>query len=162
MAIRLRLTRLGSKKRPTYRIVAAENTAPRDGKFIEVVGTYSPLLARDDKNRFIVKNDRAEYWMSKGATPSDRVASLFEKAGVIIPAALRPKSLEKSKLNTPKKPGKHAPVAPVVEAAVVAPVVEARTEEVVAVEEVSVVEASESEAATDVGAAENSDGETAA
>ena len=106
MAIRLRLTRLGSKKRPVYRIVAAENTAPRDGKFIEIIGTYSPMLPKDSALRVVIKNDKAEYWLSKGAAPSDRVAKLFEKAGVNIPASLRPKSLDKSKLNTPKKPKK--------------------------------------------------------
>jgi small subunit ribosomal protein S16 len=106
MAIRLRLTRLGSKKRPFYRLVVAENTAPRDGKFIEIIGTYNPMLEKDNALRVTVKKERAEYWLSKGASPSDRVAHLFEKAGVVIPASMRPKSLENSKLNTPKKPKK--------------------------------------------------------
>lgn len=109
MAIRLRLARLGSKKRPVYRIVAAENTAPRDGKFIEVIGTYNPLLAKEDKNRFTIKIDRAEFWMSSGAKPSDRVARIFEKLGVAMPASAKPKSLVKLALKTPRKPNKHAP-----------------------------------------------------
>ena len=106
MAIRLRLTRLGSKKRPFYRIVAAENTAPRDGKFIEIIGTYNPMLAKDKADRVVVKKDRAEYWLGTGASPSDRVAKLFVNAGVVIPESMKPKSLANSLLNTPKKPKK--------------------------------------------------------
>ena len=136
MAIRLRLARLGSKKRPVYRIVAAENTAPRDGKFIEVIGTYNPLLPKGNDGRFSVKIDRAEFWMSTGAKPSDRVARIFEKLGVPMPASIKPKSLDKLKLVTPKKPGKHAPA--VVQAP--EPKVESAPE-VVAVEEVAPLEA---------------------
>ena len=131
MAIRLRLARLGSKKRPVYRIVAAENTAPRDGKFIEVIGTYNPLLAKDDKNRFTIKVDRAEFWMSSGAQPSDRVARIFEKLGVVMPASAKPKSLDKLAISTPRKPRKHAPA----EAAAPVEVAQASTDDVVAAED---------------------------
>jgi small subunit ribosomal protein S16 len=109
MAIRLRLARLGSKKRPVYRIVAAENTAPRDGKFIEVIGTYNPLLEKSNTQRYTIKTERAEFWMNSGAKPSDRVARIFEKLGIVMPLSARPKSLDKLKLQTPKKAPKHAP-----------------------------------------------------
>jgi len=144
MAIRLRLARLGSKKRPVYRIVAAENTAPRDGKFIEVIGTYNPLLPKGNDGRFSVKIDRAEFWMGNGARPSDRVARIFEKLGVPMPASVKPKSLDKLKLVTERKPGKHAPAPapePKVEAA---PVVAEAVAEVAPVQaEVAPMEATE-------------------
>ena len=77
MAIAIRLSRGGAKKRPYYRIVAADNRAPRDGKYLEQIGTYNPLLAKDDEKRVQLNEDRARYWLSVGAQPSDaaRVAS---------------------------------------------------------------------------------------
>ena len=73
MAVKLRLSRGGSKKRPFYRIVAADERAPRDGRFIERLGTYNPLLPKDHEERVILKTDRIQHWLSVGAKPTDRV-----------------------------------------------------------------------------------------
>jgi small subunit ribosomal protein S16 len=80
MSVKIRLTRLGAKKKPFYRIVIATSTSPRDGKFIEIVGTYDPMLAKENENRIKLKQDRVSYWLSVGAQPSDRVAKLIKLA----------------------------------------------------------------------------------
>lgn len=82
MSVSLRLSRGGSKKRPYYKIVVANSRAPRDGKYLEQVGTYNPLLAKDDENRVRLIEDRARYWLSVGAQPTDRVARMLDKAGI--------------------------------------------------------------------------------
>ena len=82
MAISIRLSRGGSKKRPYYRIVVADARSPRDGKFIEKIGTYNPLLAKDDEKRMVLDADRAKHWLSVGAQPTDRVARFLDVAGV--------------------------------------------------------------------------------
>ncbi|MEG3085886.1 30S ribosomal protein S16 [Sphingomonas sp. PB4P5] len=82
MAVSIRLTRGGSKKRPYYKIVVADARAPRDGKFIEKIGTYNPLLAKDDEKRIVLDADRAKHWLSVGAQPTDRVARFLDVAGV--------------------------------------------------------------------------------
>ena len=82
MAIALRLSRGGAKKRPYYRIVAADNRSPRDGKYLEQIGVYNPLLAKDDEGRVKLNEDRAKYWLSVGAQPSDRVARFLDAAGI--------------------------------------------------------------------------------
>jgi small subunit ribosomal protein S16 len=93
MSVRIRLTRLGAKKRPFYRIVVANSTSPRDGKFIEIVGHYNPMLSSEKENKVVLKKDRIEYWLSQGASPSDKVAKLFANGGVTIPAKMMPHSL---------------------------------------------------------------------
>lgn len=100
MSVSLRLSRGGSKKRPYYKIVAANSRAPRDGKFLEQVGTYNPLLAKDDANRVRLVEDRVRYWLGVGAQPTDRVARLLDKAGI----------RERAPTNNPQKgePGKKA------------------------------------------------------
>lgn len=82
MAISLRLSRGGAKKRPYYRIVAADSRKPRDGKYLEQIGTYNPLLAKDDEKRVQLNEDRARYWLGVGAQPSDRVARFLDVAGI--------------------------------------------------------------------------------
>ncbi|USO02484.1 MAG: 30S ribosomal protein S16 [Alphaproteobacteria bacterium] len=77
MALKIRLTRGGAKKKPFYRIVVAENTSPRDGKFVERIGTYNPMVGKDHKERYVIKEDRAKHWMSVGAKPTERVAKIF-------------------------------------------------------------------------------------
>jgi small subunit ribosomal protein S16 len=77
--IKLRLRRMGSKKRPFYRIVVAEQSSPRDGRFIEIVGHYNPLT---EPATVFVKDDRARYWLSVGAQPTETVAGLLKRAGV--------------------------------------------------------------------------------
>ena len=82
MAISIRLSRGGSKKRPYYRIVIADARSPRDGKFIEKIGNYDPRLAKDDEKRVVLDADRAKHWLSVGAQPTDRVARFLDAAGV--------------------------------------------------------------------------------
>ena len=100
MAISLRLSRGGAKKRPYYRVVVADARAPRDGKYLEQVGTYNPLLAKDDENRVRLVEDRVRYWLGVGAQPTDRVARMLDKAGI----------KERAATNNPNKgePGKKA------------------------------------------------------
>ncbi|ARE41106.1 SSU ribosomal protein S16p [Rhodovulum sp. P5] len=93
MALKLRLARGGSKKRPFYRIVVTDSRMPRDGRFIEKLGTYNPLLAKDSEDRIKMDLDRVKHWMGQGAKPTDRVARMLEAAGV----------LEKQTRNNPKK-----------------------------------------------------------
>ena len=82
MALAMRLSRDGSKKRPYYKIVVADSRAPRDGKFIERIGSYNPQLPKDDAGRIILDADRAKHWLAAGAQPSDRVARFLDAAGV--------------------------------------------------------------------------------
>ncbi len=82
MAVSIRLSRGGSKKRPYYRIVVADARSPRDGSFIEKIGTYNPLLAKDDGNRVTLDTERAKHWLSVGAQPTDRVARFLDVLGV--------------------------------------------------------------------------------
>lgn len=83
MSVAMRMARGGSKKRPYYKIVIADVRAPRDGKFIERIGSYNPLLAKDDEKRVVLDVDRAKHWLSVGAQPSDRVARFLDAAGVL-------------------------------------------------------------------------------
>ena len=100
MAVSIRLSRGGAKKRPYYRIVVADARSPRDGNYLEQIGTYNPLLAKDDENRVRLTEDRARYWLGVGAQPTDRVARLLDKAGI----------KERAATNNPNKaePGKKA------------------------------------------------------
>jgi len=100
MSVSLRLSRGGSKKRPYYKIIAAHSRSPRDGKFLEQVGTYNPLLAKDDENRVRLVEDRVRYWLGVGAQPTDRVARMLDKAGI----------KERAPTNNPQaaEPGKKA------------------------------------------------------
>ena len=82
MAVVMRLSRGGSKKRPYYRIVVADKRSPRDGKYLEQIGMYNPLLAKDDESRMKMDQDRAKYWLGVGAQPSDRVARFLDAAGL--------------------------------------------------------------------------------
>ena len=82
MALSIRLSRGGSKKRPYYRIVVADARAPRDGKYLEKIGTYNPLLAKDSEQRIQLDAERARHWLSVGAQPTDRVARFLDLTGV--------------------------------------------------------------------------------
>ncbi len=82
MSLKIRLTRAGAKKRPYYRIVVADSRSPRDGRFIEKVGSYNPLLKKDDPNRIVLKVERIQEWLAKGAQPTDRVARELAKQGL--------------------------------------------------------------------------------
>ncbi|MEM6889561.1 MAG: 30S ribosomal protein S16 [Pseudomonadota bacterium] len=100
MSMKIRLARGGSKKRPFYSIVAADSRMPRDGRFIEKLGTYNPLLPKDNEERVKMNIERVQHWISQGAQPTERVARMLEAAGV----------KEKIERANPKKgtPGKKA------------------------------------------------------
>ncbi len=98
MAIKIRLARGGSKKRPFYRIVAADSRMPRDGRFIEKLGTYNPLLPKDSEERVKMDLDRIKHWLGEGAQPTDRISRMLEAAGVI----------DKKDRNNPNKGEPHA------------------------------------------------------
>ena len=97
MATKIRLARGGSKKRPFYRVVVADSRMPRDGRYIEKVGTYNPLLPKDSEERVKIDLDRVKYWLGEGAQVSDRVSRFLEAAGV----------LEKKNRNNPVKGTPH-------------------------------------------------------
>ena len=100
MSVSIRLSRGGSKKRPYYKVVVSNSRAPRDGKYLEQIGTYNPLLAKDSPERVKLVEDRARYWLGVGAQPTDRVARFLDAAGI----------KERAARNNPKKgePGKKA------------------------------------------------------
>ena len=83
MSLKIRRARGGAKKRPHYRIVGADSRMPRDGRYIERLGTYDPLLAKDNQNRIMLKDERIRYWLEKGAKPTDRVARFLGSAEII-------------------------------------------------------------------------------
>jgi len=82
MAVKIRLARGGAKKRPYYRIVVADASAPRDGKFLERIGSYNPLLSKDNEKRVVLNTERAKYWLSVGAIPTDRVKFFMKTLGM--------------------------------------------------------------------------------
>lgn len=82
MSVKLRLARGGAKKRPYYYIVAAHSTSPRDGRYIEQVGTYDPMLKKDNPERVRLNEERCKYWLSVGALPTDRVSRFLDAAGL--------------------------------------------------------------------------------
>jgi small subunit ribosomal protein S16 len=143
--MKIRLARGGSKKRPSYRIVATDSRMPRDGRYIEKLGTYNPLLAKDSEDRVKMDVERVQYWLGQGAQPTDRVSRFLEAAGIVE---------KKERVNLKKgEPGKKAvdraeekatKAAEAAEAAA-APVVEP----VVEVAEEPVVEAAAEEAAAE-------------
>lgn len=99
MSLRIRLSRGGAKKRPYYRIVVADSRNPRDGRFIERVGTYNPMLAKDSDDRIKLDADRVKHWIAQGAQPSDRVARFLAAAGL----GDKPAIPQQTKKNQPRK-----------------------------------------------------------
>ena len=97
MSLKIRLARGGAKKRPFYRIVVADSRMPRDGRFIERVGTYNPMLPKEHPNRVELKTERIQHWLSVGARPSDRVAR-FLGGAEIIPKPVIPEQTKKNQL----------------------------------------------------------------
>lgn len=170
MSVSLRLSRGGSKKRPYYKVVAANSRSARDGKFLEQVGTYNPLLAKDDENRVRLVEDRVRYWLGVGAQPTDRVARMLDKAGIKERAATNnPNKAEpgkKAKDRAEDKATKAAEAAEAAAAAAAAPVVEEVVEEVVAeapaVEDAAVEAPAAEEAAPEAAAEEAPVAEVAA
>jgi small subunit ribosomal protein S16 len=132
MAIALRLSRGGAKKRPYYRIVAADSRSARDGKYLEQIGTYNPLLAKDNPERVKLNEDRARYWLGVGAQASDRVARFLDAAGIKErPARVNPKKGElgeKAKERAEERAAKLAEAEEAAKAAEAAPAEEAAPE----------------------------------
>ena len=161
MAMKIRLARGGSKKRPFYRIVAADSRMPRDGRFIEKLGTYNPLLPKDSEDRVKMNIERIKHWMDLGAKPTDRISRMLEAAGII----------EKKLRSNPKKaePGEKAKArvlekadkAAAAKEAAAAPVAEPEVEEAPA-EEPVVAEAAAEKAPADATPAEEAPAEEAA
>lgn len=89
MAVRIRLSRGGSKKRPFYRIVVADARAPRDGRFIERVGSYNPMLPQDHAERLVIDEVKVKEWLAKGATPTDRLVKMFANLGLVAKPTFR-------------------------------------------------------------------------
>ncbi len=100
MSLKLRLARAGAKKRPFYRVVVADSHFPRDGRFIEIVGTYNPILPKTDEKRVVLNTERIQHWLKVGAQPTDRVLRFLDAAGLA----------KRAPRNNPKKalPGKKA------------------------------------------------------
>ncbi len=146
MSLKIRLSRAGAKKRPIYRIVVADSRFPRDGRFIEKLGLYNPLMPKDSAERLNFDVEKAKAWLAKGATPSDRVARFLDAAGLMKrkghnnPEKAKPKAKAQEKLakqqqaleaaeaakNAPKEEPKQ--VAPAAEAPAEAPAEEAKAE----------------------------------
>ncbi|HIF60177.1 MAG TPA: 30S ribosomal protein S16 [Rhodospirillales bacterium] len=98
MSTKIRLSRGGAKKRPFYRIVVADTRSPRDGRFIERVGTYNPMVAKDHPERVVLKEDRIKHWLANGALPTDRVARFLGAADIIE----KPVYAEQTKQHLPR------------------------------------------------------------
>ena len=98
MSTKIRLSRGGAKKRPFYRIVVADTRSPRDGRFIERVGTYNPMVAKDHPERVVLKEDRIKHWLANGALPTDRVARFLGAAKMIE----KPSYAEQTKKHLPR------------------------------------------------------------
>ena len=134
MSVRIRLSRGGSKKRPFYRVVAADQRAPRDGRFIERLGSYNPMLPKDHADRFTINEERVKYWLSKGAEPTERLQKLLSAIGLVSAPALReqpnksaPKAKAQERLKEKEEKAKAAAEAAAQAAA--APAEEAPAEE---------------------------------
>ena len=152
MALKIRLSRGGSKKRPFYRIVVAEASAPRDGRYVERVGHYNPMVAKDNDQRLVVNGDRVKHWLGLGAQPTERVQKLLSTVSLTDPVKLR---------EQPKKsaPGKKRAEREAEAAEAATP--EAAAEETVA-EEAPAEEAVAEEAPAEEAAAEEASAEEAA
>lgn len=134
MSVKIRLARGGSKKRPFYSIVIADIRAPRDGRFIEKIGTFNPLLAKDDENRVILDTDRAKHWLDHGAQPTDRVLRFLDAAGIAKRDARNNPNKAKPGKKAEERAAEKAAAAEAAAAAAAAPAEEAPAEEAVAEE----------------------------
>ena len=144
MSVRLRLARGGTKKRPIYRVVATQARSPRDGRFLERLGTYNPLLPSDAEGRVVLNEERIRYWLGNGAKPSDRVARFLDGAGITENTVhwrgtgKRAEEIEAKKAQVAAEAAKNAPApAPAPAAAVAEPAAEAPAAEAPAAEAVT-------------------------
>ena len=149
MALKIRMSRGGAKKRPFYRIVVADSRMPRDGRYIEKLGTYNPLLPKDHDDRLTLDLDRAKHWISQGAKPSDRIARFLDDAGL----------WKREARNNPQKAKPGVKAQERLEAAEEAKraAEEAAAEEVAAEEEAPAEEAAAEEAAAEEAPAEEAE-----
>ena len=157
MALKIRLARGGAKKRPFYRIVIAEASAPRDGRYVERVGTYNPMVPKDHEQRLTLKSERITYWLGQGAQPTERVQKMLAGAGLAEAPVIR---------EQPKKsaPGKKRAEREAEEAAAAADAAEAAAAEDAAADEAAAAadEAPAEEAPAEESAAEEAPAEEAA
>ena len=157
MALKIRLARGGAKKRPFYRIVIAEASAPRDGRYVERVGTYNPMVPKDHEQRLTLKSERITYWLGQGAQPTERVQKMLAGAGLTEAPVIR---------EQPKKsaPGKKRAEREAEEAAAAADAAEAAAAEESAAAEAAAAadEAPAEEAPAEEAAAEEAPAEEAA
>ena len=130
MALKIRLSRGGAKKKPFYSIVVAETTSPRDGKFVEKIGSYNPMVDHDNKERLVIDAERVKYWISKGAKPTLRVSKLISKDGLVDKPIIneQPKKSAPGKKRLEREAEEAKNEAPAEEAQTEVPVEEAQTE----------------------------------
>ena len=155
MALKIRLARGGTKKRPFYRIVVAEASAPRDGRHVERVGTYNPMVPKDHDQRLVLKNERITYWLGQGAQPTERVQKMLASAGLTEAPVIReqPKKSAPGKKRAEREAAAAEAAAEAEAAGAEAPADEAPAEEAAA-DEAPADEAPAEEAATDEAPAE--------
>ena len=165
MALKIRLARGGAKKRPFYRIVVAEASAPRDGRYVERLGHYNPMVPKDHEQRLLVNGERVKFWMERGAKPTERVQKLLASVKLAEPVAMREQPLKSAPGK--KRSEREAAAAEAAEAAAeeaaaadAAPAEEAPAEEAAA-EEAPAEEAPAEEAAADAAPAEEAAAEEA-
>ena len=165
MALKIRLARGGAKKRPFYRIVVAEASSPRDGRYVERVGTYNPMVPKDHEQRITLNNERISFWMSKGAQPTERVQKMLASAGLASAVEMRdqPKKSApgKKRLEREAEAAANAEAAAEAAAAEEAAATEAAAAEAAAAEAAAAEEAPAEEAATEEAPAEEAPAEEA-
>jgi len=157
MALKIRLARGGAKKRPFYRIVVAEASSPRDGRYVERVGTYNPMVPKDHDPRLIINGERITFWLGKGAKPTERVQKMLASAGLMAAPVLRdqPKKSAPGKKRAEREAEAAEAAASAAEAAAAeAPVEEAPAEDAPAEEAPAAEAPAEEAAAEDAPAAE--------
>jgi len=159
MALKIRLARGGAKKRPFYRIVVAEASSPRDGRYVERVGTYNPMVPKDHDQRLIINGERITFWLGKGAKPTERVQKMLASAGLMAAPVLRdqPKKSAPGKKRAEREAEAAEAAAAAAEAAAAAaeaPVEEAPAEDAPAEEAPAAEAPAEEAAAEDAPAAE--------
>ena len=163
MALKIRLARGGAKKRPFYRIVVAEASAPRDGRYVERVGTYNPMVPKDHDQRLVLKNERITYWLGQGAQPTERVQKMLASAGLTGAPVIReqPKKSAPGKKRAEREAAAAEAAAEAEAAAAEAPADEAPAEEAAA-DEAPADEAPAEEAIADEAPADAAPAEEAA
>ena len=166
MALKIRLARGGAKKRPFYRIVVAEASAPRDGRYVERVGTYNPMVPKDHDQRLTLKSERITYWLGQGAQPTERVQKMLAGAGLTAAPVIReqPKKSAPGKKRAEREAEEAAAAAEAAEAAAAeaAAEAEAAPAEEAPAEEAPAEEAPAEEAAAEEAPAEEAPAEEAA